>query len=110
MKRFIGAVLCLVLTVFPLSACTPKTEVSREAIDHKYTAAYDSVETEYKHTYDVWKGEFVLVPYVHTVHHDAKYEIQYRITYDDGSTVTNWECVSKAEYERATASQRRTTR
>nr|DAF67531.1 MAG TPA: protein of unknown function DUF4969 [Caudoviricetes sp.] len=109
MKRFIGAVLCLVLTVFPLSACTPKTEVSREAIDHKYTAAYDSVETVYMHKYDALTGDFNVVPYLNTVHHDAKYEILYRITYDDGSAVTNWECVSKAEYERTTASQRRTT-
>lgn len=53
MKRMIGALLCLILTVLPLSACTQKTEVSREAIDRRYTAAYDSVETEYKYTYDV---------------------------------------------------------
>lgn len=67
MKRMIGALLCLILTVLPLSACTQKTEVSCEAIDRRYTAAYDSVETEYKYTYDVWKGDFVLVPYVQTV-------------------------------------------
>ena len=102
MKRLIGALLCLILTVLPLSACAQKTEVSREAIDRRYTAAYDSVETEYKHTYDVWKGEFVLVPYVQTVHHDAEYEILYRITYDDGSTTTRWEYVGEVEYERLT--------
>lgn len=45
MKRMIGALLCLILTVLPLSACTQKTEVSCEAIDRRYTAAYDSVET-----------------------------------------------------------------
>lgn len=66
MKRMIGALLCLILTVLPLSACTQKTEVSCEAIDRRYTAAYDSVETEYKYTYDVWKGDFVLVPYAGT--------------------------------------------
>lgn len=102
MKRMIGALLCLILTVLPLSACTQKTEVSCEAIDRIYTAAYDSVETEYKYTYDVWKGDFVLVPYVQTVHHDAEYEILYRITYDDGSTTTRWEYVGEVEYERLT--------
>ena len=86
MKRMIGALLCLILTVLPLSACTQKTEV----------------ETEYKYTYDVWKGDFVLVPYVQTVHHDAEYEILYRITYDDGSTTTRWEYVGEVEYERLT--------
>lgn len=100
MKKIVGTVLCLIFVLFALSACTQKAEVSREPIDHRYTAPYDSVDTDYQHTYDVWKGEFVLVPYVRTVHHDAEYEILYRITYDDGSTTTRWEYVGETEYER----------
>ena len=50
------------------------------------------------HKYDMWKGEFVMVPEIHTVHHNAKYQILYRITYDNGSTNERWVDVGEAAY------------
>lgn len=76
-------------------------EVRRTAIDRRYTAAYDSIETSYRYKYDFWGGDFVLVPDVKTVHHDEKYEVLYRITYKDGSERNSWETVGEKEWEAA---------
>lgn len=101
MKRIFGAFLCLIFVLLLLSACTKNTEVSREAVDRRYTAASDSKETRYQYIY-CGNGVIVPVPHVRIVHRDAEYEILYRILYDDDSAVTRWEHVSEAEYERFT--------
>lgn len=95
-----AALLLAVLAI--ISGCAAKrSEVSREAIDRRYTAAYDSIETDYQYKYNLFEGAFALVPEVKTVHHEEVYEVLYRTTYDDGSTRDRWETVGKEEWEAA---------
>lgn len=97
-----AALLLAVLAI--ISGCyeaEKRSEVSREAIDRRYTAAYDGVETGYQYKYNFLEGAFVLVPEVKTVHHEEVYEVLYRTTYDDGSTRDRWETVGKEEWEAA---------
>ena len=94
-----AALLLAVLAI--ISGCYKRSEVSREAIDRRYTAAYDSIETDYQYKYNLFEGAFALVPEVKTVHHEEVYEVLYRTTYDDGSTRDRWETVGKEEWEAA---------
>lgn len=105
MKKIFAMVMAILLAV-SFTACAEAetlTEVSREIIDTRYTEAYNGVETEYEYKYDWWKGDFVLVPVMKTVHYNEKYEIQYRITYDNGSEETKWCVCTEAEYKQAVA-------
>lgn len=92
-------VVLLLAVLVVLFGCRKLEEVSREAIDRRYTAAYDSIETDYQYKYNLFEGAFVLVPEVKTVHHEEVYEVLYRTTYDDGSTRDRWETVGKEEWE-----------
>lgn len=97
-----AALLLAVLAI--ISGCyeaSKRSEVSREAIDRRYTAAYDSIETDYQYKYNLFEGAFALVPEVKTVHHEEVYEVLYRTTYDDGSTRDRWETVGQEEWEAA---------
>ena len=94
-------VVLLLAVLVVLFGCRKLEEVSREAIDRRYTAAYDSIETDYQYKYNLFEGAFVLVPEVKTVHHEEVYEVLYRTTYDDGSTRDRWETVGKEEWEAA---------
>lgn len=104
MKRA-GGIALLVVLLLAVSAvlygCRELEEVSREAIDRRYSAAYDSIETDYQYKYNLFEGAFVLVPEVKTVHHEEVYEVLYRVTYDNGSTYDWWETVGEAEWEAA---------
>lgn len=96
----LAALLLAVLAI--ISGCAAKrSELSREAIDRRHTAAYDSIETDYQYKYNLFEGAFALVPEVKTVHHEEVYEVLYRTTYDDGSTRDRWETVGKEEWEAA---------
>ena len=102
--RIILLAVLLLAVLAIISGCyeAPKrSEVSREAIDRRYSAAYDSIETDYQYKYNLFEGAFVLVPEVKTVHHEEVYEVLYRVTYDDGSTRDHWETVGKEEWEAA---------
>ena len=101
MKKALAIILIVLILLFVLCACS-KAEAGREVIDWSYTAPYEGVETDYVYKYNLLKGEFVLVPEVKTVHHDAVYKILYRVTYEDGSTADVWEVVTAAEYEKVT--------
>lgn len=91
----------LMLVIVSCGYTTSREMVSREAIDRRYSAAYDSVETEYQYKYNFLERAFVLVPDIKTVHHEEVYEVLYRTTYDDGSTRDRWETVGKEEWEAA---------
>ena len=101
MKKIIAVLLIIVLTVFPLFGCELPTEIDKEAVEVKYTAAYDNVETDYVYQYNWYIGEYVLLPDTRTVHHDEKYEIKYKIIYDDESVEYEWQTVDKETYEKA---------
>lgn len=95
MKKFLAVILCLAFILFILSGCDDKVIVAKEPIDTRFSAAHDEV------VYDgYWIGDY----YVHdnyTVFHADKYEVRYRITYDDESRKTAWLEVDKDEYDRA---------
>ena len=93
-----AAMLLAVLAI--ISGCYEASK-RPEAIDRRYTAAYDSIETDYQYKYNLFEGAFALVPEVKTVHHEEVYEVLYRTTYDDGSTRDRWETVGEEEWEAA---------
>lgn len=101
MKKIIAVLLVIILSTFTFCGCEAPTEIDREAIEAKYTEAYDNVETDYDYQYNWYTGEFVLLPNTRTVHHDEKYEIKYKITYDDESVKYEWKTVDKETYEKA---------
>lgn len=101
MRRIIALIFVILFCFSVLTGCEQKEEVSRDVIDCRYTAAHDTIETDYDYKYDVWSDEFRLMPNTHTVHHDEEYEILYRVTYDDGTAADKWESVTRAEYRNA---------
>ena len=90
-------VLCLLLALVVFVSCYET--VSEKPIDSRYTAAYSAMETVYNYKYDWLYGDWRYLPEMRMVDHDEKYEIQYEITYSDGSVVKTWRSVSKEEYE-----------
>ena len=98
MKRIIALIIVILLL---LTACSSKTEVSRELLDHDYTPAFEAVETEYVYQWDCFNGEYRFLPDTHTVRHEAKYQLLYRVVYEDGSQDTIWEEVNEREYDNA---------
>lgn len=96
MKRI---VILLVIMLFALCSCTAKKEIKREIVDYRFTPAHSVVRTDYLYQYNVLKGDFVLVPSVNSYFVDDCYEVQYLITYDDGSTELKWVEVTLPEYE-----------
>lgn len=101
MKKIIVFLLTITFIAFSFFGCKGFTEIDREAVDVRYTAAVDKAETDYVYKYNWLEGEFALLPETKTVHYDEKYEVKYKITYDDGSTETEWQSVDKEIYEKA---------
>lgn len=63
--RIILLAVLLLAVLAIISGCyeaSKRSEVNREAIDRRYTAAYDSIETDYQYKYNLLEGTFVLVP------------------------------------------------
>jgi len=97
MKKIISLIIAAIFLI-ALVACEKKIEVSRDVIDCRYTPAHEEVVTEYEYKYDGWKGEYRLMPNTHTKKYNEKYELLYKITYDDGSSEKNWQEVTEKEY------------
>ncbi len=85
----------LLISFFSIFTGCGSQEVSREAVSTRYTARYTKTETEYRYVYNLASGDFRLMPYINTSFEDEKYEVQYKITYEDGSTSTVWQKVDK---------------
>ena len=98
MKKLVAVILLSVMVVALCAGCELPTEVSREPVDVRYTEAYEGIETSYEYKYDWWRGDFVYMPIVKTVRHEAKWEIQYLITYDNGEEKTEWCRCTESEY------------
>lgn len=94
--------LMLVIVVL-LSACTMPSEVRREPLETRFIPEHDSIETTNNYAFDPFHMDFRLMPNTHTVHHSEKYEVCYRVFYDNGSTIERWETVDKTTYEAAEA-------
>lgn len=100
MRKIIAFILIFMI-IIPLYGCNSLVETGKEAVEVRYTPAVDKVETDYIYKYNWYLGEFVLVPDTETVHYDEKYEVRYIITYDDGSTLSEWQTADKETYEKA---------
>lgn len=101
MKRLLSILLCAVFMAYILCACGEKPEIeTMQAVEVKYTAVCDRIETEMAYRYNWLSDEFVLVPDTHTVHYDEKYEVRYNITYVDGTAESEWHEVDKDTYEK----------
>ena len=91
-KIFVSIMLAAVL----LTGCggEDRTEVSREAIQTRYTSAHTEMRTQCI----VIGGNVSTIPIPH--HQDEKYEVQFQIVYDDGSSSLKWLEVTQSEYEK----------
>ena len=97
MKKIIAVMLILALML--LCACSPREEISRELIDYDFTPAHNETVTTY--TTVPCGSSFVTLPVTNTYHYDDKYELLYRVSYDDGSDAKIWEEVTEREYDNA---------
>ena len=94
MKKVILILLAMVM-LFAMCGCA--NVVEEHPIDARYTESYIGIDTTYEMK---WNGEtWSQMPNTHTKVFPEKYEIQYRINYDDGSTKTEWREVARDEYE-----------
>lgn len=72
--------------------CSDRVEVSREAVDSRFMSAHTVGTVMYV------KSENVVIPIDTRHHYDDTWEIQYRITYDDGTVKLKWISVSEEVY------------
>lgn len=93
-------VMFIILVAIAVLLCGCEKEIaSKEAINTRFTPAHSEVETDYTYKYSWLQENFVLVPNVHTVTYPDKYEVEYLVTYIDGTTATKWEEVTESEYK-----------
>ena len=100
--KHIATLLIIVVALF-FTACTDKEIESKTPLDVRYTPQHQETVTDYEYKFNVWQGDFVLVPNIHTETIPDKYEVQYIVMYTNGDTVTRWEEVDKTEYDAAAA-------
>ncbi len=95
MKRIIRTIILAALILFFITGCggEDRTEVSREAIQTRYTSAHTEIRTQCI----VIGGNVSTIPIPH--HQDEKYEVQFQIVYDDGSSSKQWIEVTQSEYK-----------
>lgn len=95
---FLGLIFAMIMTFIlgPSSA-----EVVKEIpIDTRYTESHQEIRTDYDYQFDLLGEEtFKLMPNMHTVIIPDKYEVQYRVYYDDCTNKTEWREVARDEYE-----------
>lgn len=101
LKKFFSISVIVILVVM-LSGCKQKEIVEKIPIDKLYTEAHSEMETEYEYKYDILNGKFMYVPNLHTVKYPDKYEVQYKVTYNDGSEKIVWEEVVKQDFDKIT--------
>ena len=95
MKRIIRKIILAALLLFFITGCggEDRTEVSREAIQPRYTSAHTEIRTQCI----VIGGNVSTIPIPH--HQDEKYEVQFQIVYDDVSSSKQWIEVTQSEYK-----------
>lgn len=99
MSKRIAVALAALIVAIGLAGCHTKTEVGGVPIDARHTPASVMVKTDYVYVYDILNNKLALVPEMKQVAMPEKYEILWRITYDDGTCEDRWIECTKAEYE-----------
>lgn len=94
-KRRALALAALLAALIVLAGCTHKAVVCEEPLDVCFTPAHSEVRY-------MWMliGKN-LIPVPHTYSYDARWDVLYLITYDDGSTSKQWRAVDQNTYEEA---------
>lgn len=90
-KRILAVILAAVFLTG--CGCTKRVELFREAVDSRFIPEHTSSITMWQKIGDI------SLPRKHKFHHDDKWEIQYRITYDDGTVKLKWVTVSEEVYD-----------
>lgn len=95
MKRIVRKIILVALLLFFVTGCDgdDRIEVSREAIQTRYTSAH----TEMRVQSIVIGGRVSTIPIPH--HQAEKYEVLFSVVYDDGSSAQEWIEITPAEYE-----------
>ncbi len=76
--------------------------VNEVPVDTRHTESHQEIVTDYDYQYDFFSGEgFRLMPNTHTAIIPDKYEVQYRVYYDNYTNETEWREVARDEYEAA---------
>lgn len=86
------------IIIFSIVKCSPKV-IKEEPINVRYFPAREEIQTEHEYKYNFLEGEWQLVPNTRTVTVPEKYEVEYLLTYDNGTTTKKWREVSKEVYE-----------
>lgn len=90
-KRILAVILAAVF--LNGCGCSDRVELFREAVDSRFTPEHTSSITTWQKIGDI------SLPHRYKFHHDDTWEIQYRITYDDGTVKLKWVTVSEEEYD-----------
>lgn len=89
----------IMIVILSTFLCGCRTEVERYPIDARYTESYQGIETTYEYEVDIFSDNGIKkMPNTHSKVFPEKYELQYRIKYDNGDTKTVWVQVAKDEY------------
>lgn len=94
MKKIVALIIAVMLILSAFSGCG-KIAVSKEPLDIRFTAAHD------EYVCDGYWIEDIYIPNNYIMHCSDKYEVQYRITYEDESQRIAWLEVDKEEYSKA---------
>lgn len=89
----------LMVLIISTLLCGCSSVIEEYPIDARYTESYQGIETTYDYEFDLFsENGFKKMPNVHSTIVPEKYELQYRINYDDKTTRTEWRTVTKDEY------------
>lgn len=93
----IKIIMVLIISIL-LCGCASVTE--EYPIDARYTESYQGIETTYDYEVDLFsENGLKKMPNIHSTIVPEKYELQYRIKYDNGTSRTEWRIVARDEYE-----------
>lgn len=90
-------IICATLLIVTMTGCAG--EVSRTAIDVRYTSAHNEVISSMTSRYDFNLEQWIYYPEIKTIYEPDKWEVLYKITYDNGKTYNRWKSVSQELYE-----------
>lgn len=95
MKKIIAIMLSLIIVPFLISGCSNGEIISKNPTELRFTPAHTEQES------DVCIVGDYFVPFYRTITYPDTFEVRYNITYEDGSTRSEWHTVDKETYEKA---------
>lgn len=110
--RIVAAIAVIIVVIVCvgvcLQGCAPltsheETKITLEVIDKepvavKYEPPHYDTATTYEYQWDWWNSEYKLLPVVKNEYVEEKFNVQYAVTYSDGSIEYIWESVPQPIY------------